>query len=92
MSEEKVTLELLGARVLALTADVRDLQQRFSGLEARLGGIEARLGGIEARLGGIEGRVSGMETRFAVQEERMTRVLAFVVRIAERLDGRPNPA
>jgi hypothetical protein len=85
MSGEKITLELPGARVLALTADARDLQQRFSGLEARLTGVEARLGGIE-------GRISGVETRFAVQEERMTRVLALVVRIAERLDGRPNPA
>jgi hypothetical protein len=28
-----------------------------------------------------------MEQRFGAQEERMTRMLALVVRIAERLDG-----
>jgi hypothetical protein len=73
MSEEKVTLELLGARLMALTADVRDLQQRFAGIEARLGVVEARL--------------SGLEARFGVQEERMTRMLALIVRIAERVGG-----
>ena len=70
MSEETVTLELLGARLLALTADMRDLQQRFDGLEARLGAIEGRFG--------------AMERRFAIQEERMSRMLALIVRIAER--------
>ncbi len=29
MSEEKISLELLGARVAALTAEMRDLQVRF---------------------------------------------------------------
>ena len=29
MSEERVTLEFVGTRLLALTADVRELQQRF---------------------------------------------------------------
>ena len=57
MSEERITLELVGARLMALTADVRDLQQRFDGVETRLGALEARFGAIERR--------------FAVQEERM---------------------
>jgi uncharacterized coiled-coil protein SlyX len=70
MSEERITLELLGARLHALTAEVRDVQQRFDGLEARLGALEARFG--------------AMERRFAVQEERMSRMLALIVRIAER--------
>jgi hypothetical protein len=70
MSEETITLELVGARLMALTADVRDLQQRFDGLEARLGAIEGRFG--------------AMERRFAVQEERMSRMLSLIVRIAER--------
>ena len=70
MSDETVTLELLGARLLGVTADVRDLQQRFDGLEARLGALEARFG--------------AMERRFAVQEERMSRMLSLIVRIAER--------
>jgi hypothetical protein len=80
MSEDKITLELLGARLMALTADVRDLQQRFLGIEARLGGVEGRISGLEAR-------ISGLETRFGVQEERMARMLALIVRIAERVGG-----
>ena len=70
MNEETITLELVGARLMALTADVRDLQQRFDGLEARLGALEGRFG--------------AMERRFAVQEERMSRMLSLIVRIAER--------
>jgi hypothetical protein len=60
----------VGARLMALTADVRDLQQRFDGVETRLGALEARFG--------------AMERRFAVQEERMSRMLSLIVRIAER--------
>jgi hypothetical protein len=70
MSEETITLELLGARLMGLTAEVRDVQQRFDGLEARLGALE--------------GRIGAMERRFAVQEERMSRMLSLIVRIAER--------
>ena len=70
MSDQTITLELLGARLMALTAEVRDLQQRFDGVETRLGALEARFG--------------AMERRFAVQEERMSRMLALIVRIAER--------
>lgn len=75
-SDDTITLELLGARLLALTADVRDLQNRFAGMETRLGVIKARF--------------SGLEARFAVQEERMTRLIALVVRIAERLGTQGN--
>jgi hypothetical protein len=77
MSDEAVTRELLGARLMALIAEVRDLQQRFDGLEARLDGLEARIGALEGRFG-------AMERRFAVQEERMSRMLSLIVRIAER--------
>jgi len=70
MSDETVTLELLGERLMGLTAEVRDMQQRFDGLEARLGALESRFG--------------AMERRFAVQEERMSRMLSLIVRIAER--------
>ena len=75
MSEETITLELLGARLMAVTADVRDLQPLFVGLEARLGAIESRFG--------------AMERRFAVQEERMSRMLSLIVRIAERQGVQP---
>jgi hypothetical protein len=70
VSDEKITLELLGARLMALTAEARDPQQRFDGVETRLGALEARLG--------------AMERRFAVQEEGMSRMLSPIVRIAER--------
>jgi hypothetical protein len=55
---------------MTLTADVRDLQQRVSGIEIRLGAIEARF--------------SALEGRFGVQEDRMSRMLSLIVRIAER--------
>jgi hypothetical protein len=42
---------------------------------------------IESRLTGIEGRISGMEQRFVIHEDRMSAMLAIIVRIAERLDG-----
>jgi chromosome segregation ATPase len=80
VSEEKISLELLGARVATLTAEVRDLQLRFGALEQRFSAMEARLTAIETRLGTLE-------QRFGAQEERMTRMLALIVRIAERLDG-----
>lgn len=77
VSEEKVSLELLGMRVATLTAEVRDLQLRFGALEQRFGTIEARLGALEQR--------------FGAQEERMTRVLALLVRVAERVGvGAPS--
>jgi uncharacterized coiled-coil protein SlyX len=87
---ETVTLELVGARLLALTADVRDLQQRFAGLETRLGVLETRFSGLETRFSGLETRFSGLEARFAVQEERIARLIALVVRVAERLGTPPE--
>ena len=87
MSEERITLELLGARMLALTADVRDMQRRLDGLERRFAGMEARFGAMEARFSALEERFTAQEGRFAAQEDRMTRMLALLVRIAERLDG-----
>ncbi|MGH7047946.1 MAG: hypothetical protein ACREE2_16325 [Stellaceae bacterium] len=81
MSGETITLELLGGRLLALTADVRDLQQRFTGLEARFAGLEVRFDGFVIS---FDGRISALERRFAVQEERMSRMLALIVRLAER--------
>jgi hypothetical protein len=36
----------------------------------------------------MEVRLGAMEQRFAVQEERMSAMLAVIVRVAERLDGR----
>ena len=71
MSEEKVSLELLGRGVLTLTTEVRDLQIRFTAMEARFGALEQRFG--------------AMETRFTAQEQRMDSMLALIVRIAARL-------
>jgi hypothetical protein len=82
-SDDPVTLDLVGARLLALTADVRDLQQRVGGLETRLGALEARFSALEARFTSFEGR-------FGVQEERITRLLALVVRVAERVGTTPD--
>jgi predicted nuclease with TOPRIM domain len=84
VSDEKITLELLGARVMALTADVRDLQNRFTGVELRLSALEQRFSGLEQRFSGLEQRFSAVEGRLGVLEDRVGRVLALVVRIAER--------
>jgi hypothetical protein len=95
MGDEKISLELVGTRLLVLTAEVRDLEQRFGILEARLSGIEARLGGIAAaidsRFAAVDARLDMIDRRLAAQEERQGRILAPVVRIAERLDGGATP-
>jgi hypothetical protein len=58
VSEERVTLELLGARVLALTADMRDVKLRLSGLETRFGALEGRFSAMEERMAGLDQRKS----------------------------------
>jgi hypothetical protein len=63
MSDEKVDLALLGARVLTLTGEMRDLQQRFTAMESRFSAMEVRIGSLEQR--------------FSVQEERMSSLLAL---------------
>ncbi len=80
MSEEKISLDLLGARVLAITAELRDVQ-------LRLGALEQRLGALEARFSALEARFSAQEARFGVQEERMAAMLSLLVRVAERIEG-----
>ena len=82
MSDERISLELLGARILTLTAGARDLQHRFSAMEIRFTALEHRLTGMENRFSALEGR-------FALQEERMSAMLGLIVRIAERVD-RPS--
>jgi predicted nucleic acid-binding Zn-ribbon protein len=67
-----------------LTAEVRDLQLRFSALEGRFAAMESRFSAMEIRLGAIERRLD-------VQEERMSAMLAVIVRIAERLDRTTEP-
>ena len=69
MSEEKISLDLLGSRVLTLTAELRDVQLRLGALEQRFGALEARFGALEAR--------------FGAQEERMAAMLALLLRVAE---------
>jgi hypothetical protein len=72
MSEERINLELLGARVLTLTAEVRDLQHRFTATESRFFGIGEPVHGD----GGSPERHRGPPS-----------MLSLIVRIAERLDG-----
>jgi predicted nucleic acid-binding Zn-ribbon protein len=105
MSDEKISLDPrvtratdrwflargLGARVLTLTTEVRDLRHRLDGLERRMTALEHRFTALEDRFGAMEHRISAMEERFAVQEERMSAMLALIVRVAERLDRTPEP-
>jgi uncharacterized coiled-coil protein SlyX len=88
MSEEKVTLELLGARTLTLMADVRDMQLRMGSIEARIGALEQRFSALESAVGAFGSRLTAIEYRFTAQEERMTRMMALLVQIAERVVGR----
>jgi predicted nucleic acid-binding Zn-ribbon protein len=82
--DELLDRATLGARVLTLTGEVRDLQLRFSALEGRFAAMESRFSAMEIRLGAIERRLD-------VQEERMSAMLAVIVRIAERLDRTAEP-
>ena len=43
MDEEKISLDLLGARVLTLTAEVRDLHHRSTAMESRFSALEGRV-------------------------------------------------
>ena len=74
---KEFSLELLGARVLTLTAEVRDLQHRFTAMESRFSALESRFTAMEAHLGGIE-------SRLGVMEDRMSSMLSLIIRIAER--------
>ena len=85
MGDEKISLELLGSRMLTMTAELRDLQLRFGALEQRLGALEQRLGALEQRFSAVEQRIGAIESRFGAQEERMTAMLALLVRVAERI-------
>jgi hypothetical protein len=84
MSDEKINLEWIGTRVLTMTAEMRDLQLRFSALEGRFAAMESRFGAMETRIGAIE-------RRFHTQEERMSAMLAVIVRIAERVAPPTEP-
>lgn len=80
MSDERVSLDLLGSRVLTMTAELRDLQ-------LRVGALEQRFGAMESRFGALESRFSVQESRFGAQEERMAAMLSLLVRVAERIEG-----
>jgi hypothetical protein len=47
MSGEKINLEWLGNRVMTMSAEVRDLQLRFTALEGRFSAMEARIAALE---------------------------------------------
>jgi hypothetical protein len=80
VSDERVSLELLGSRVLTMTAELRDLQLRVGALESRFGALESRFGALESRFGALE-------SRFGALEERMAAMLSLLVRVAERIES-----
>lgn len=59
MSDEVVTLDLLGRRTLAMQADIRDLKTRMTSMEVRFSAIEARFAALEGRIDGVEQRLTG---------------------------------
>jgi hypothetical protein len=95
MSEEKISLEWLGNRVLVMSGELRDMQLRFDALERRFSALESRVSTLErliaAQFDTLAVRLDGIERRQVAQEERTSRMLALLVRIAERLDGGNPP-
>ncbi len=89
MSEEKASLELLGARVLTLTVEVRAKCATCNIASRRW---RAEFSALEARLGAMEARLGALEQRFAVQEDRISAMLGLIVRIADRVERRPDPS
>lgn len=87
MSDPKdvLDLRLLGNRMDAMTAELRDFKLRVGRLETRIGGLEMRFGALENRFGAIEARMSGLENGMATLEERVSALLAVVVNIARRV-------
>jgi len=80
VSDEKISLELLGSRVLTLTAELRDVQ-------LRLGRARTPFYRAGSALQRLEGRLGSLESRFGTQEERMSAMLGLLVRVAERIEG-----
>jgi archaellum component FlaC len=91
MSDDKVSLEWLGSRVLTMTAGVRDMQLLVSALEHRFSALEGRFTAMEVRLGGVENRLSSIDSRIDGIEQRMSALLSLLVRVAERI-GVERPA
>jgi len=83
MSEEKISLELLGARVARLTDQVHDLKLEVADLKIRFTSLEGRFSALETRF-------ANFEQRFSIQEDRMSRMLAILVRLAERQEPAPG--
>jgi hypothetical protein len=85
VSEDKSSLELLAARVAVLTDGI-------NGLELRMRRVEIEFGELKTRFGALETRFQSLGQRFGIQEKRMSRMLAILVRMAERqglpLEGR----
>jgi uncharacterized coiled-coil protein SlyX len=55
------------------------MESRFTALESRVTALEVA----------VTTRLDALERRFGIQEERMSAMLAVIVRIAERLDHTP---
>ena len=64
MSQDKISLEFLAARVGGLTDRMRDLELRMRSLEVDMREMKTRFTALEARF-------SALKERFSIQEERM---------------------
>jgi hypothetical protein len=82
VSEDKSSLELLAARVAVLTDGI-------NGLELRMRRVEIEIRELKTRFGALEARFESFDQRFGIQGERMSRMLAILVRMAERQDLPP---
>ena len=77
------------ARVLTLTAEVRDLQLRFSALEGRFAAMESRFSAMESRLGAIVRRLDVQKERLSAGRERLDGALKRLLKERQQtVDGR----
>jgi hypothetical protein len=77
MSEDKINLELLGARVATVNDRLHDLELRMRSLEIEMPEMKGHFGALEARFTRLEERFTAFEQRYSIQEERMSRMLAI---------------
>jgi hypothetical protein len=96
MAETTITLEFLAARVgflegavnRAVTDQMHDPELRFAALEARLGTIDTRISTlttvVDTRFAAVDAHFAAIDRRLAILEERQNRILAILVRLAER--------
>ena len=83
MSEQPVSLELLGRLVRDVQTEQRRMHLRIEAIETRFGVIETRLSGLESRFGAMERALHAGFDEIAASNRRLEQMLAALVRRPE---------